>query len=188
MKPKVMIDPGHGGHDPGAVNDTVGIQEKDINLTAGLYCRRHLLHTVGDHIVPLLTRKEDKFLYLNERCEKAKEFEVDSFVSLHVNSWEEPHVQGFEVYYFNKKAKKLAETIHEWLSISLPGHTDRGVKKMGYYVLRHSVPEAVLVEYEFISNPAQATWLSNIENQKRYGVIVSDALRDYYLCQDGEDG
>lgn len=97
----IVIDPGHGGKDPGATGIR-GTREKDINLAAALELAR-VLKERGDFDV-LLTRDEDVFLPLSERSELANEKNADIFVSLHCNAARSKRENGFEVYSVSETA------------------------------------------------------------------------------------
>ena len=99
----VMIDPGHGGKDPGAVHGD--IYEKDINLDVALRLGE-MLEKQGFTVI--YTRTEDKFIPLEERTALANSKKADLFVSLHVNAHNNARVQGFELYSLNLAKSKEA--------------------------------------------------------------------------------
>ena len=97
----VVIDPGHGGKDPGATGRR-GTREKDVNLAAGLELAK-VLRERGDFDV-VLTRDEDVFIPLSERSDLANSKEADMFVSLHCNAASNKRENGFEVYSVSETA------------------------------------------------------------------------------------
>ncbi|MFO7717011.1 MAG: N-acetylmuramoyl-L-alanine amidase [Desulfohalobium sp.] len=99
----VMIDPGHGGKDPGAVHGD--IHEKDINLEVALRLGE-MLEKKGFTV--LYTRTEDKFIPLEERTALANSKKADLFISLHVNAHNNAQVKGFELYSLNLAKSKEA--------------------------------------------------------------------------------
>lgn len=106
----IVIDPGHGGKDPGAVGRR-GSYEKDLNLSAALELAR-VLRERGDLDV-VLTRESDVFVPLSDRSELANAKEADLFVSLHCNAAGDKRESGFEVYSVSEtasdpEAEKLA--------------------------------------------------------------------------------
>lgn len=110
VKPRVVIDPGHGGRDSGATGRR-GVHEKDINLKAGLELAK-LLKEAGFEV--LLTRDKDVFIPLADRSRMANEFGADVFVSLHCNAHRNRKEKGFEIYFLSEKAsdpeaERLAE-------------------------------------------------------------------------------
>ena len=108
----VVLDPGHGGRDPGALGPK-GLKEKDIVLDLAREIR-DILHKKAPNIKVYLTRDKDYYLSLPKRTEIAKEYNADLFVSLHVNANPSQKTQGFSVYTLSEKAtdeaaKQLAE-------------------------------------------------------------------------------
>lgn len=118
----VVVDPGHGGRDPGAVSRR-GCKEKDINLQVSKYLKEEL-EKKGFNVI--LTRSKDIYLTLEERVEIAKKHKADIFISIHANSNRSRSIKGTEVYYLSpsqfdsqKRAVSLAKTTNLW-EISLP--------------------------------------------------------------------
>ncbi|MCX5702535.1 MAG: N-acetylmuramoyl-L-alanine amidase [Candidatus Omnitrophica bacterium] len=92
---KVVIDPGHGGNDPGAIGRT-GLREKDVNLDIAKRLSS-LLRAEGIEVV--MTRNSDSFIPLSRRVEIANNSAADLFISVHANSNRVKSLNGFEVYY-----------------------------------------------------------------------------------------
>jgi N-acetylmuramoyl-L-alanine amidase len=99
--PVVVLDPGHGGVDPGAVGRS-GVFEKDIVLAYSKEIKRQL--EAGGRVKAVLTRERDIFLPLRDRVQAARRVEADLFLSLHVNSHEIPSIHGFSAYTLSEKA------------------------------------------------------------------------------------
>jgi N-acetylmuramoyl-L-alanine amidase len=96
---KIVIDPGHGGHDPGAIGVN-GLQEKDVTLSISLKLKAALEEQMpGVHVY--LTRDTDKYVALGERTEFANNLDADLFISVHVNSSPNRKTQGIETYYLD---------------------------------------------------------------------------------------
>lgn len=104
-KQLIVIDPGHGGKDPGAVRGN--IHEKDIAFTISNFLRAEL----QDDFNILMTRNKDIFIKLHERPRIANKTKAKLFVSVHANAAESPKANGFEVFYFSKKSSPYAERI-----------------------------------------------------------------------------
>lgn len=106
---KIVIDPGHGGKDPGAIGKT-GLKEKDINLKIGLMLRDKLEREAGAKVV--MTRDRDIFIPLEERTAIANREEADLFISLHVNAAPRRTASGIETYILgisnDEEAKRVA--------------------------------------------------------------------------------
>lgn len=95
-RPLVVIDPGHGGHDPGAHNAALGAREKDVTLAIARAVRDELLKT--GRIRVALTRDDDRFLILQERSGIARKMGADLFISIHADAADQPDVRGATVY------------------------------------------------------------------------------------------
>ncbi|MBO9574264.1 MAG: N-acetylmuramoyl-L-alanine amidase [Sphingobium sp.] len=95
-RPLVMIDPGHGGHDPGARHGASGTTEKDVTLAVALAMRDELLKT--GRIRVALTREDDQFLALEERYGLARDMGAALFISIHADASDEAGAHGATVY------------------------------------------------------------------------------------------
>jgi N-acetylmuramoyl-L-alanine amidase len=95
---RIVVDPGHGGHDPGAVGPN-GIKEKDVVLSIGLKLARKIKEETG--IDAVMTRSTDVFIPLEERTAIANKVNADLFVSIHANASLNRSAAGIETYYLN---------------------------------------------------------------------------------------
>jgi N-acetylmuramoyl-L-alanine amidase len=95
---RVVIDPGHGGHDTGTIGPT-GLREKDVVLDVALKLKKLLTRNTGNSVV--LTRSDDSFVPLEERTAIANEKAADLFVSIHANASRDQSARGVETYYLN---------------------------------------------------------------------------------------
>ena len=95
---RIVVDPGHGGHDPGAVGPN-GVREKDVVLAIGLKLRELLKEELGLDVV--MTRSTDVFIPLEERTAIANKVNADLFVSVHANAAQNRSAAGIETYYLN---------------------------------------------------------------------------------------
>ncbi len=103
-RPLVVIDPGHGGHDPGAGN--LGLHEKQVTLAHSRAIRDELL--AGGGIRVAVTRPDDRFLALGERSAIARRLGADLFVSVHTDSAENEDARGASVYVLSEKGSSEA--------------------------------------------------------------------------------
>jgi len=101
----IVIDPGHGGKDPGAIGRT-GAEEKEITLRVALKLRDLIVKRLGKKV--LMTRDRDVFIELEDRAKFANRNNADLFVSIHVNSHPQRAVKGLEVYHFGKASDRRA--------------------------------------------------------------------------------
>lgn len=174
---KVCIDPGHGGKDPGAVGNG-GLTEASVNLTLA----RMLEQKVSEYAEPLLTRKSNEYVSLQDRVELANQEKASFFISLHCNSVSNPNARGTETIYWpsSVEGRKLAEKIHPHL-VSATGFKDRGIKpdQRGLYVLKHTKMPALIVEVGFISNPSEEAWMRNQEWLDDIAEAVSSGICEY---------
>jgi N-acetylmuramoyl-L-alanine amidase len=104
---RIVVDPGHGGHDPGAVGPS-GLQEKEVVLAIGLKLRELLKDELGLDVV--MTRSTDVFIPLEERTAIANKVNADLFLSVHANAAPNRNANGIETYYLNlAKTEKAAQ-------------------------------------------------------------------------------
>ena len=103
----VVIDPGHGGKDPGAIGFSKTF-EKDVNLIAAKLLKKKLNEYPGVKV--FLTREEDKFIHLRERYKIAQKFKADIFISLHSDSIKSSKVKGYSVYTLDEEKASDIET------------------------------------------------------------------------------
>lgn len=101
-RPLVVIDAGHGGHDPGAINRETGRQEKDVTLSIARAIRDQLLRSGRVRVA--LTRDDDRFLVLQERYGIARKLNADLFISIHADSADNDTARGATVYTLSETA------------------------------------------------------------------------------------
>ncbi|WP_422448189.1 N-acetylmuramoyl-L-alanine amidase [Thermoanaerobacterium sp. DL9XJH110] len=170
---RIVIDPGHGGSDPGAVGPN-GLKEAHVNLAVALKVAEKL-RKAGVEVK--LTRTSDVFIDLQPRCDIANSFGADYFVSIHCNSAGTPKARGTETYCYKLggKGEVLAKVIQAEL-IAATGRVNRGIKTANYYVLRRTNMPAVLTELAFISNPEEERLLSNPEFQEKFAIAIARGI------------
>ncbi|HEV2501277.1 MAG TPA: N-acetylmuramoyl-L-alanine amidase, partial [Terriglobia bacterium] len=95
---RIVIDPGHGGHDTGTIGPT-GLEEKDVVLDVALRLRKLIERKMGCQVI--MTRSTDTFIPLEGRTAIANEYGADLFISIHANASQDPDARGVEVYYLN---------------------------------------------------------------------------------------
>ncbi len=117
----VVIDPGHGGRDTGAIGPS-GVREKDIVLDLGLRLKRLIEESLGLKVI--MTRSEDVFVPLEERTAIANRYKADFFISLHVNAAPKSRAVGFETYFLSREPSDRgarASAIRENMVLNLEG-------------------------------------------------------------------
>jgi N-acetylmuramoyl-L-alanine amidase len=154
----VVIDPGHGGRDPGAVG-IGGLQEKQVIFPISLRVAE-LLEQQG--VVVVMTRREDITLDLQSRVDIANRARGNIFVSIHANaiSMSRPDVNGVETYFASESGRRLAATLQSNL-LATTGMRDRGVKQARFFVIRHTNMPAALVEVGFVTGAQDAPRLAD---------------------------
>lgn len=170
----VMIDPGHGGKDPGAIG-IGGLREKDVILPISQQVAA-LLQQQG--IQAVMTRSDDRFISLEGRVQMARQARANVFVSIHANSisLRRPDVNGVETYYFS--SQRLAEAIHSSMLQSL-NVRDRGVRRARFYVLRNNSIPAVLVEVGYVTGAGDAPKLASPAFQRQMAEAIARGILLY---------
>jgi len=176
----IVIDPGHGGHDPGATAG--GAQEKDINLAVGLKLR-DILQKSGVKVY--MTRSTDVFISLDGRVEFSNKIKPDAYISIHVNSTGGSSVKGIETFYNSSygsmpvESKLLATDIQSEL-LRATGAVNRGVKDANFRVTRGNHTPAVLVEVGFISNEGERANLLSSSYQNKLVSGIYNGIEKYF--------
>jgi len=171
----VVLDPGHGGKDPGAVG-IGGLREKDVVLPISHHVRQTL---ESNGLSVKMTRWDDRFVSLGGRTAMANREDADLFISIHANaiSMSRPDVNGTETFYY-ASGRALAQAIQRSI-ISKMNTRDRGVKKANFYVLRNSAMPAVLVEVGFVTGREDAPRLADPNFRKRMAEAIADGILQY---------
>lgn len=194
MKNKViMIDPGHGGIDPGAVGRT-GVLEDEINLQIGLKLRK-LIEQFGG--IGLMIREDDSGLYsegsarirekknedLRERHKMINESDADIFISIHLNFFPQSQYYGAQCFYNkgDEEGKKLAELIQAELIDVIKNNNIRKAKSIDtVYLLKNNKMPSVLVECGFLSNPEEERLLKDENYQEKLAWAIFMGIMKYF--------
>jgi len=171
----VVLDPGHGGKDPGAIK--YGIREKDVNLAVASLAARNL-RARGVQVI--LTRSDDTFIELNERAAIANRAGADLFVSIHADSCPSPSVRGFTAYVARSPSQASIRAARSMLKglREATGASNHGLRHADYRVLVRTSCPAVLVELGYLSNNFEAVKLADSSYQKLLAEgIVSGVTR-----------
>jgi len=185
----IVIDPGHGGRDPGKIGVN-GALEKDINLSIALKLR-DLLQEKGIKVI--MTREEDVGLYdendsNKKRADLQKRVDIINSsgaifaISVHQNSFPQESCRGAQVFYHSesKEGKKLAEMIQAQLKETINDGNHRQAKaNSSYYMLAKTSCPLVIVECGFLSNQREAALLLDEEYQKKMAWGIHQAILKY---------
>lgn len=167
---KNMTDAGHGGYDSGAPG-VHGCLEKDIVLDINNSVDKYLKN---QDIENINTRTTDVFVTLNDRTNRANNLGVNSFVSIHCNSSDNPSAQGLETYCYKFTYRPLADAIHSELIADGLYTKNRGVKEGNLHVVRESNMDACLVELGFITNEEDYNLIMN--NKDRFAKAIAKGI------------
>ncbi|WP_041565293.1 N-acetylmuramoyl-L-alanine amidase [Nostoc punctiforme] len=172
----VIIDPGHGGKDSGALG-IGGAREKDVILPIGKRLAQ-ILQQNGVQVV--MTRDSDYFVTLPGRVQLAERANADVFVSIHANSAgaSRPDVNGLEVYYYDS-GLDLARVVRSSILQSIGTLKDRGVRRARFYVLRKSSMPSILVETGYMTGREDMARLRTSAYQNQMAEAIARGVLQY---------
>ena len=181
---KVVIDPGHGGPDPGAVG-IGGLRETDVVLDVCLQVAR-LLQARGVQV--LMTRTTEVDVDLPPRVALANSSRADAFVSVHANALTlyRPDVNGIESFYFEgagRPSRQLAAALQQQMLSISPGSPDRGVKPARFFVIRRTVMPSTLVEMGFVTGALDAPRLADAPYRRRMALALATGVLNFLQGQ-----
>jgi N-acetylmuramoyl-L-alanine amidase len=171
----IVLDPGHGGSDPGAVG-IGGLQEKQIVLPIA---RQVAAYLEQQGIQVILTRTDDSDVELEPRVQIAEQSNASLFVSIHANaiSMDRPEVNGVETYYFSS-GERLAQVIQDSI-VQDTKMNDKGVRQARFYVLRRTSMPAVLIETGFVTGREDAPLLADEGFRNRMARAIAQGILQY---------
>ncbi len=184
----IVLDPGHGGSDPGATGPS-GLLEKDINLDIARKTAEHLKKQ-GAKV--LLTRNGDTHIDLTDRPNLAARNGAAVFVSIHANASPRNDMNGTSTYYLrdadqgNDQVKFEGMYLAKYLQKSLVNvlkRPDRGVLQANYTVLSRSKVPSALVEVAYISNPEEEKLLRDAAFRDRVAQGIAQGIADYFAAK-----
>lgn len=172
----IIIDPGHGGKDVGAIG-VDGVYEKGLTLATAKLVAKQLQH---EGATVTLTRSDDSFISLDQRVQISNSHKNNVFISLHYNAFDDPAVKGIKTFYYaGEENAKLAQTIQGALANHVNSN-NRGANQADYYVLRNNDNAAILVELGFITNPEELQKIQTPAYQKDMAAGIADGVKDYF--------
>jgi N-acetylmuramoyl-L-alanine amidase len=203
----VVLDPGHGGHDPGAVGPS-GLAEKDVALALA----KKIKETLAGTYAVYLTRDGDYGLDIERRTAVANQHGADVFISLHTGGSLHHNAQGMAIFYYGPGAdqglypesvaplgnggqtadswdrvqlkhavqsKRLADLLKDAL-VAGPNPRDRGIQRAPCMVLEGADMPAVLVEFGYISHPGEEKAFKDPEAMSAIGEAISRGIRAFF--------
>lgn len=167
----VVVDAGHGGHDPGA-RAVSGKSEKHLALDTA---RRvaSILRASGLRVIE--TRTADYFVPLDRRVRISNKLRNSIFVSIHYNWARRARASGVETFYYGPRSSRLAANIQS-KALRAYGTKNRGIKFRGFYVLRNNRRPAVLCELGFVSNASENAKVQNPAVRQRIAEAVAAGI------------
>jgi N-acetylmuramoyl-L-alanine amidase len=176
---KILIIPGHGGKDPGAVHPELSDEtneEEDFNLDVGLELAR-ILRDRGHDVS--LTRDRDLYVSPVDQLAMIRRIKPDCVIAIHCNANKNPDVHGIETFYRDAYDIELAGAVHESL-VAVTGHADRGIHKDVDYlkrklaVLSDLETPACLVEIGYITNEEEFEYID--QNYQTIAEAIADGI------------
>jgi N-acetylmuramoyl-L-alanine amidase len=178
----IVIDPGHGGNDSGAIGVN-SLREKKITLEIVRLISELAEKNYNKTVEIYQTRYSDTLVSLSDRAKLAKVLNADLFLSLHCNHSDNPDARGVEVYVPNKRLKFLDEAT--WFGFQLQaelneklGFESRGVKFANFQVLRETTDymPSILLELGFVSNEVEQGYLLKPESLNAVALVIWECL------------
>ncbi|MGV3612876.1 MAG: N-acetylmuramoyl-L-alanine amidase [Fluviicola sp.] len=182
----ILIDPGHGGSDPGhEAADKNLLPEKDLTLKIALKFGAYLSEKL-ENVTVLYTRTDDRYPTLDERVNMANSKKVDYFISVHINGSPNTDIKGTETHVHSmssKRSVKLARAFENEFK-TRAGRKSRGVKdsddrEHSLQVLKFTEMTSVLVECGFMTNVSEANYLNTAEGQDVIASALFRAMRGH---------
>jgi len=191
MTPTIVIDPGHGGFDGGAVVGNV--VEKDINLAVSLRLR-DLMVVCGYRTI--MTRESDvstadtspinkskKVSDIHNRLKLLESCGNAVFISVHQNKFQQSRYYGAQIFYSpnHPDSRLFAQCLQDRFRVLLQPENTREIKEAGdgLYLLYHAKTPAILAECGFLSNPEECRKLNTPEYQSQTAIAMISAVSDY---------
>lgn len=184
----VVIDPGHGGLDPGSIGYKTKAKESEINLAVSLYLYK-LLENFKINVI--LTRNNSDGLYgissknykkrdMQKRKDIINAINPDIVVSVHMNSYVRHNLRGAQVFYdkHSKEGEQLALCIQDQFSTRLPA-SDKGISIGDYYMLKCTAQASVIAECGFLSNEEDEKLLISKEYQQKLADCIFKGIVTY---------
>lgn len=178
----ILLDPGHGGHDPGAISCS-GKFEKHLNLDVA-WNLKNILNKAGAAVY--MTRTDDTYISNSSRGRLADKLGADILLSIHHNSLNNSDYYGLSTYYNTINYKdpsygyNLAEAIY-LNAITVNGVYRDGILDRNFEVLRETNTPAALIEIGFMSNPTEEMNIHNLSFQNVMVEKIADGIIDYFM-------
>lgn len=171
----IVIDAGHGGHDPGAVNQDM--YEKHLTLNTALKLQ-HRLASTGANII--MTRSDDQYISLAGRVSDSLNSHADAFISLHYDAVATPNsMNGTTTYYYSDSDQGLAEAVNSSLASNSP-LSNNGIRVGDYYVLRNNSRPSLLLELGYMNSDTDLEYIFTDQYQDQVADAIYQGLITYF--------
>ncbi|RLL42789.1 N-acetylmuramoyl-L-alanine amidase [Oceanobacillus piezotolerans] len=171
----IVVDPGHGGNDSGAIG-IGGVYEKNI-VTSTANRVVQSLQNAGANVI--LTRYGDYYVSLEERVRISNSNYTDAFISIHYNAFPYYSVQGINTYYYGSAGRLLAQNVHASVNSSVPLN-NRGIQQADYHVIQNTYAPAILMELGFITNPYDLSIVQTTGYQQNVANAITTGLINFF--------
>lgn len=184
----IVVDPGHGGMDPGSIGKKSKVKEAEINLKISNVLVK-LLRSVG--ITVVMTRTNENGLYglysanykkrdMAKRKEIIEQTKPNMVVSVHMNSFTNTKLRGAQVFYdkHSEISRELALSIQKFFTDELPA-SDKGVSIGDYYMLKCTAAPSVIAECGFLSNPEDEQLLLDEKYQIKVATCIYKGIMNF---------
>ena len=175
----IVVDPGHGGEDPGKVGNN-DVLEKDLNLQSAKKVKK-LLEEAGIKIV--MTRTNDKVPDakkedLNQRVQLINETKPKLALCIHQNSYPDAKIKGAQVFYhtITPEAEDVASIVQEQLRTVDPTNTRQIKENDTYFMLKNTQVPTIIVECGFLTNPDEAAKLTQEDYQDKLAQAICEGV------------
>lgn len=176
----IVLDPGHGGSDTGAIGYGHKVLEKNLTLETVKELAQKL-RKAGARVI--LTRDGDTFVSLQGRVDIAKKYNADAFISIHYNASLIPSAQGVTSYYYTKRKDRPLALAIEQMLVQQTDRQSRGVRFANYHVLRTNPQPATLLELGFITNPWEEHVVQTSSYQDNVTTAIVNGVENYFQAQ-----
>lgn len=173
---RVLIDIGHGGKDPGAVNKQ-GVKEKDLSLDYASYITAELSKM---KLEVLQTRTADEFISLVDRVDMSESKSVDVVVSIHFNASNDPSDSGLKTYFKPECEKSM--TLDSLFHANLTATNlikDNGGEPWKFFILKNSAAPAILIDVGYLTNEEDLKLIKDDDFKVKFANVLSETLVEY---------
>ena len=174
----IVVDPGHGGKDPGAKSIS-GIEEKVLTYQTTKKVAEQL-RAAGATVY--MTRRGDYTSNLKQIVEFTNKVGPDLFISVHYNYSHKKSIAGTETYYYTGRSRKLALSVHQALTSTLK-RRDRGLRKAMFYAIHHAKVPAILIEPLYLSNYNDEKLARSASHQEKIASAVVKGVKNYFRAR-----